>query len=264
MDITLAKKEFKKYLLPYDKKHFKIKQKIVHTYYVSKMSKYLATSLNLNMEQIELAELIGLLHDIGRFEQLKKYNSCEDYNTIDHAEYGVKVLFEEGLIRRFVKERKFDEIIFKAIQNHNKIKIDCKGMNNEELLHSKLIRDSDKIDNFRIQSEIQPDKFLNVNMQELEQEKLTDKVFERLVKNKPVIYTERKTNIDKWLSVVGFCYDMNFIESLEYIKEKEYLSKAIHQINYKNLDTAKKVEIIEKVANNYILYKKNKEENIVR
>ena len=35
-------------------------------------------------EDRELALLIALLHDIGRFEQLKVYNSYDD-NRFDHA-----------------------------------------------------------------------------------------------------------------------------------------------------------------------------------
>ena len=52
-----------------------------------------------------LQRLIALLHDIGRFEQLKRYDSFEP-GTMDHAAYGVKVLFDEGMIRRFLPDDK--------------------------------------------------------------------------------------------------------------------------------------------------------------
>ena len=45
--------------------------KVVHTYHVAENAKEIAEKLNLDQEDIELAELIGLLHDIGRFEELK-------------------------------------------------------------------------------------------------------------------------------------------------------------------------------------------------
>ena len=74
---------------------------------------------------------------------------------IEHAEFGVKVLFEDNLITKFIEDRKYDNIISKAIYNHNKFKIED-NLNDIELLHCKIIRDADKIDNFRVK---QDDKF---------------------------------------------------------------------------------------------------------
>ena len=101
--------------------------------------------LNLDKENIELAKLIGLLHDIGRFEQIKQYNTFSDKDSIDHGKLGVEILFKQGKIRNFIKSAKYDEIIKKAILNHNRKEIE-KGLNPKELLHSKIIRDADKID----------------------------------------------------------------------------------------------------------------------
>ena len=44
---------------------------MIHTYHVADNAREIAKKLNLSKEDIELAELIGLLHDIGRFEELK-------------------------------------------------------------------------------------------------------------------------------------------------------------------------------------------------
>ena len=103
----------------------------------------------MNQENIELAKLIALLHDIGRFEQVKQTNDFLDSNNFDHANYGVKVLFEDKLIRKFIENNEYDNIIKKAIYNHNKYKIE-ENLNDAELLHSKIIRDADKLDNFRV------------------------------------------------------------------------------------------------------------------
>ena len=62
---------FKKYLENYDSKYGKIDLKIRHTFGVVKASEFIANKLQLNNEDVELAKLIALLHDIGRFEQIK-------------------------------------------------------------------------------------------------------------------------------------------------------------------------------------------------
>ena len=252
MNIELAKQEFEKYLSQYDINDFRTREKIVHTYNVVKTSKYLSEKLGLDKEQTDLAQMIGLLHDIGRFEQLKEYGSFEDYKTMDHAIFGAKILFEEGLIRKFVKEYSYDDIIYAAILNHNKIEIEKAGMNELTLLHSKVIRDSDKIDNFRLQSEIIPEKLLNTSLITLQNEELTSPTYDSLKKGKMVIFSKRKTNIDKWVSLLGLIYDFNFKESLEYIKENEYIKKAMERIEYKNEETARRVEEVTAVANSFL------------
>ena len=51
-------------------------------------------------------------------------NICD--KKIEHAEFGVKLLFEDNLITKFIEDRKYDKIIGKAIYNHNKFKIEIK------------------------------------------------------------------------------------------------------------------------------------------
>ena len=83
IDILKAKKEFAEYVKNYEIKNDKIRLKVEHIERVSQVAKKLATKLELEDEDIKLAELIGLLHDIGRFEELKRYNTYIDRNSIN-------------------------------------------------------------------------------------------------------------------------------------------------------------------------------------
>ncbi len=72
INITKSKEVFKRFLDAYeDKSDASFKLKVVHTYHVADNARNIAEKLKLSKEDIELAELIGLLHDIGRFEELK-------------------------------------------------------------------------------------------------------------------------------------------------------------------------------------------------
>ena len=104
IDLDKAKKEFEKYVKPYDIQNAKISRKIAHSYRVVDVIGTNCKSLNLTEEDIELAKLIGLLHDIGRFEQIRIYDTFSDKDSIDHANLGVKILFEDGLIRNFIEK----------------------------------------------------------------------------------------------------------------------------------------------------------------
>ena len=148
IDIEKAKKTFKNFLNNYNKNELGFELKIVHTYHVVDNAKEIATKLNLSEEDIKLAELIALLHDIGRFEEitfLKKFDSVK----FDHASHGVKMLFENNLIRDFIEDESYDQIIKLAIDNHSRLEIQ-EGLDERCLLHSKIIRDADKLDNFRL------------------------------------------------------------------------------------------------------------------
>ena len=123
IDIKKAEIAFNEYVKPYDITNGKIELKIKHTYRTVEVAKKIAKDLNLNEEQSLLAQLISLLHDIGRFEQVRIYNTFRDKDSIDHADLGVKILFEDGEIRKFIDDTKYDNIIYKAIKNHEVLKI---------------------------------------------------------------------------------------------------------------------------------------------
>ena len=110
LDYSKARNEFEKYLDGYDRTDDKIKLKIIHTYGVAEQSEKVARRMGLSEEDVTLARIIALLHDIGRFEQLKQFHSW-DASVMDHAAYGVHVLFDEGLIRRFIDEDTWDAMI---------------------------------------------------------------------------------------------------------------------------------------------------------
>ena len=98
-----------------------MKLKVNHTLRVVNLSEKIAKSLNLSEEEINIAKNIGLLHDIGRFEQWKNYNTFKDYVSIDHADLGVSILKKENFIRQFIEDDKYDDIILNSIKYHNKL-----------------------------------------------------------------------------------------------------------------------------------------------
>ena len=107
--IEKAKNAFEEYMKNFDKSNNNINFKYNHSYAVMDLMAELAFRLDLSKEDIELAKVIGLLHDIGRFYQLRESNSFDD-NNIDHGKAAIKYLFDEGHIRDFVEEDKYDEM----------------------------------------------------------------------------------------------------------------------------------------------------------
>lgn len=63
---------------------------------------------------------------------------------------------------------------------------------------------------------------------------------------------DRKTQIDFWICVLAFIFDLNFDVSLQYIKEKNYIDVLIDRIEYKDDDTRRKMEEIRNCAKEYL------------
>jgi len=69
-----------------------------HTRRVCKEILAIGKGLGLGEEDLGLAELVALFHDVGRFSQYAKYGTFADNKSEDHAALGTKVLREEGVL----------------------------------------------------------------------------------------------------------------------------------------------------------------------
>lgn len=252
IDFKHAMKAFKKYLEQFDFQYGKIDLKIRHTYGVVKASEYIANKLNLNNEDIELTKLIALLHDIGRFEQIKQSDSFIDNKDMDHAILGNDILFKNNLIRDFIEDTQYDNIISKAILNHNRLYIED-GLTERELLHAKIIRDADKTDNFRVKAEENFENIMDNSSKDiLENDIISNNIFNDFMNSKIIVREDRKTYMDFWVSYIAFIFDYNYKFGLEYIKEMSYINTIVDRLDYKNIDTKQKMELIRKHALEFI------------
>lgn len=249
IDMEQAQKAFKEYVRNYNPEDEKIKIKIAHIERVAENSKRIAENLNLSQEDIELAELIGLLHDIGRFEQVRLYHTFVDKDSINHGEYGAKVLFEDGLIRKFIKDDKFDRIIKLAIVNHNRADIE-EGLTEREKLHAKIIRDADKTDIFTIL--ISGDKKAIWEKADLSDDKISDEIYREFVEDKRINYKERKTSADILVSHFNYVYDLNFPETRKIIRDNKYIDKLYQRFKFNDAETMKRFNEIYRLSKEYI------------
>ena len=92
LDIEKIKKEFIKYTENYNLRDEMLKNKQQHSIRVMEINRDIAIRLKLTQEEIDIATLIGLLHDIARFEQYKRYGTFKDRESIDHGDYAIEIL----------------------------------------------------------------------------------------------------------------------------------------------------------------------------
>ena len=206
---------FDKYVGTFDLDDKDIQLKYNHSYRVADLSKKYAKLLHFSDEEVLLAETIGLLHDIGRFEQIKNYNSYDDSNNMDHADYGVFLLFEKGLIKDFWKNEKDYELIRFAIENHNKLTIPI--IDDERIMKfAKLIRDVDKLDIIYIYAFLDDVKF-NVSDESISKSVLDD------IKSHRVVERINRNNVNNEIALsFAYAFDINYnVIIKEFIKNIE-------------------------------------------
>ena len=222
---------FDKYVSNYDMKDPDINYKYYHSYRVMEMIELLANRLKLSPKDIHIAKVIGILHDIGRFEQDKLYNNFYD-GKMDHGDYGVKVLKETMMLDETNIDQKDYEIVYKAIKNHNKYAIE-EGLTEREKFFSRLIRDADKLD---ILYALGQEKFIPTLYQDNNHISLGVKT--DFFNNKCVEIKKVENKNDSLVTTFSYAYDINFKESYKIIYNEKYYDKIYQRIIKKEMFTS--------------------------
>ena len=246
MNLDNAVAEFINYTNNYVELSDNCTLKIDHTFRVMAICEEIAKSLNLSTEEIELAKLCGLLHDIGRFEQWKNYQTFNDLNSVDHALLGINVLTNDNYIDKYIFDDKYKETVLNSIFFHNKYRVDG-NIDEKDKLFCKIVRDADKIDILYLYT-------IGHIKIETDNEKFSDKVYNGLLKKEDIDRNSRKTKADYLAVSLGFIFDINFKKSFEILKEKGYIHKEIELAKSKNSNAEflKQIDDIEKVINDYM------------
>ena len=229
MNRTKATAAFDEYVSNYDPDNPLIHLKVIHSYKVAEIAERIARSLN-NEELVDFAWLLGLLHDIGRFEQVRRYDTFVDSQSVDHAELGADILFKEDLIDRFPTETLPDgwrQTAETAIRQHNKLAI-AEGLDERTKIFSEILRDADKVDIFRVLSEIPyADRHGSGGPVLPETDEVSPEVMACVREHRCVPSGVRKTRFDKRVSHCCFAFELVFEESRKIVSEQGNLLKLL-------------------------------------
>lgn len=226
MDREKIRLKFQDHVSYYDLSDPKIRLKIDHTYRVADLCKRIAGSLSMSEELIEVAWVCGMLHDIGRFEQVRRFHTFMDSESVDHAKFGVQLLFgEKKLIRRFLEETKWDEQIKNAICWHSAYQL---PENLKEAPFCRILRDADKLDILRANLETPLEDIYNVTTEELRTGEVTPEVMEAVKKHHTVLRSKKKSPVDHVVGHICLTFELVYPESRKILKEQGYLERMLH------------------------------------
>lgn len=189
--------------------------KETHTAKVRAICRDLALHLRLSVTETTLAELMGLLHDTGRFRQFTVYRTFTDALSVDHAALGLEIIEEAGILRSLSKDER--TLVTFAIYNHNKKEIAPTG-NDRQHFFAKLLRDADKLDIYRV---------LEPLLAPSDGRGVSPIFLEKFAAGEQVDYTMIHTVDDRKLVRLMWIYDINFSWVLQRVVERGYIDKII-------------------------------------
>ena len=227
-----AKKAFDDYTSKYDISDIKIKLKVEHTYRVAEIAEEIAKSIFDDKSYVDFAWFLGLLHDVGRFEQVKRFNTFNDEASVDHAEFGADLLFREELLFDFfpenfrqqmtVEDQKWIALAEEAIRAHNKLKIP-EDLDEFSKTFCNLLRDADKADIFKVLTDVPFEErttgFVGIPGQVGARDEVMQYVYAHACVPRMTIRTEFETLISH--ACMGF--ELVFDKTKEIVKQQGYL-----------------------------------------
>jgi len=195
-----------------------------HTLRVCRAAADIGGDLKLSSDDLCIAEIAALLHDIGRFDQYRQYRTFSDFKSVNHADLGVEVIKAEHVLGGL--ETASAEIIISAVGYHNRMTLP----DNEEarsLLFLKLLRDADKVDIWRVVTDyyrnggVKKNKTIELDLPDTPQ--ISAQVYRSLMNGHLVNMADVKTLNDFKLLQIGWVYDLNYPRAFQIVREKGYL-----------------------------------------
>ncbi|MDZ7698511.1 MAG: HD domain-containing protein [Deltaproteobacteria bacterium] len=195
-----------------------------HTRRVCEAAVDIGHSLRLSAHDLAMAEAAALLHDIGRFEQYRRYRTFSDSRSADHAALGVKVIDDEGVLEPL--DSKTAGVIRRVVKYHNRAALPAHA-DPRCLFSLKLIRDADKVDIWHVVTDYYRTaangRNPTIELDLPDTPEISDKVHETLMEGRLVQMTDLRTLNDFKMLQMGWVYDLNFPRTFEMVAEKGYL-----------------------------------------
>ncbi|MBQ9060253.1 MAG: HD domain-containing protein [Firmicutes bacterium] len=218
---------FLQYISGYDLEDPKIRLKMDHSFRVAGLCERIAASGT--EAGPDLAWLIGLLHDIGRFEQIRRYGTFVDARSVDHAKLGADLLFQEGLLDQItgsILTAQEQAIMETSIRNHNRYRIE-EGLPELTTEYCSILRDADKIDIFRVLCDTPVEEIYDVTSNQLRRAKVTEAVKECFHRRRAVPRPIKKTPVDNIVGHICLFFELVYPVSRQIAMDQDYLVRLL-------------------------------------
>lgn len=197
-----------------------------HTHQVRENILAIARGESLAPEQQDIAEIVALFHDLGRFEQYRRFKTFKDSDSVNHAALSADILAEKNILQGLTKADQ--DLILKAVRLHN-VFVTPANLDADTNLFLKLIRDADKLDIWRVFLEFYalPDseRASAVSLGFPDLPEISPDVLAMLHDRCMVSLSMLKTLNDFKLLQLSWVFDLNFTTSFGIVRDRSYIDR---------------------------------------
>ncbi|HEY5974113.1 MAG TPA: HD domain-containing protein [Geobacteraceae bacterium] len=207
-----------------DQRNYDLKE--AHTYRVWSNSRLIASDADFSAEERLLGEAVALLHDIGRFRQYREYGTFRDSDSVNHAELGVAIMREGRVLAGLSAADQ--ELIELAVGLHNVFVIPA-DLSPAAGAAVALIRDADKLDIWRVFSELfaldPAERASAATLGLAETSEVTPQVLEMLISKQMVNLALVKTVNDYKLLLLSWVYDLSYAATARLVAKRRLIDR---------------------------------------
>lgn len=259
VDRERALMAFRSYLEPYDAQSPRIALKAAHTLRVADLCDRIARASGFTKAGLDLAWLCGLLHDIGRFEQLRRWGTFKDSASARHAQIGVDVLFEgaehvcdpafarapvtsdtvlaqddafrahaqsAGRLEAFVEGAARSpiacRIVRAAVGHHSDFQVP-NDLDPRTRAFCDLVRDADKIDILRVSCTDTVETVVGATEDELLAGSISPAAEDAFFEHRTVRYSAQSSAVDHVVGLACFAYELAYPASLQIMVDQGHI-----------------------------------------
>lgn len=233
---SAAKTLFDEYVDHFDLLDSRTLLKYDHTMRVAELCDGIARARDMTSGDIDLAWLCGLLHDIGRFEQLRIWGTFCDSESIDHAELGLVILEGGGLsgvdlrdagdLLQFINDGNEASIIRMAVGLHSVFRLPS-DLDNRVRTFCEIVRDADKVDIIRVFSQGSCETILGITHEEFLNGIISDVAMSGFREHRCLGPNDRKTDLDRLVGVICLAFEIVNDAGLEALRKQGYMDSLI-------------------------------------
>lgn len=198
-----------------------IQLKQAHTGRVAGHILHLGRSIHLPDTDLNLAAASAWLHDLGRFEQYRRFQTFNDRQSVNHAHLSVREAVRHRVLQGCARSEQ--RLILGAVAFHNAAAVPAR-FNPRARLFMRLLRDADKLDIWKVvldyyqRREQEPNPTIELGLPNTPD--ISPGVLEAILQHTFVKAKDIKTLNDFKMMQISWVFDLNFQAAFQVAAEQ--------------------------------------------
>lgn len=214
----------------YDINDSNILRKIIHSFSVAEKCFAISCQQRLTENERNFSYLLGLFHDLGRFEQWKLYKTYNDKTSVDHGELSKEIIQSFSCKELLISEKQ-KQLLIEAIRYHTK---SYKGTDKEILFYNDIIKNADAYCN--VVTTANGSQQMTAN-----NDGVTKEILSNFLEMKPLWEYNHTTKLDRALKLTACCYYVKFNFLRQEILNNNYIDMMYNTFSKYLNDEDKKI-----------------------